>query len=230
MFEQETKAPPLAPNEPHLACVLLLDTSASMSGPPIDSLNRALEDFKNKVSMDETALKRVDIAIVEFNSTVNVVQDFTPILQMQPVTLEAKGATSMGKGITTAIEMVKARNLVYYELGTPVHKPWVFMITDGGPTDDIENAISMIKERESKGTYGKLKFFALGVAGYNKEVLFRITNRVMELKDTDFSGIFNWLADSMVYISNSRVGEDPPLGQLPENTRKADPDRDVSDW
>jgi len=232
MINQETFGAPqiAAPNEAHLACVLLLDTSWSMSGPPIESLNRALQDFKERVSMDEMAKKRVDIAIVEFNTTARVVQDFTPISQMPPVTLQADGVTDMGAGINMAIDMVKERNRFYNSLGTPVYKPWIFMITDGAPTDNIDSAIQRIKEEESKGSHGKLKFFALGVTGYDKETLFRITNRVMELKDTDFSGIFNWMSESMVAISVSRVGEEVRLTPLPENARKADPDRDVSDW
>ena len=231
MLEQETFTPQIAaPNEPHLACVLLLDTSGSMDGTPINSLNQALQDFKYKVSMDEMAQKRVDIAIVEFNSGTRVVQDFTPISRMEPVTLQATGTTAMGEGINTAIDMVKERNRFYSTMGTPVFKPWIFMITDGGPTDDIEGAIQRIQLEESKGSHGKLKFFALGVSGYDKDTLFRITNRVMELKDTDFSGIFNWMSESMVAISVSRVGDEVPLPTLPENARKADPSRDVSDW
>lgn len=67
-----------APGEPHMACVLLLDTSISMIGAPIDSLNKAIKDFKEQTSMDDLAQKRVDIAIIEFNDTARVVQDFTP--------------------------------------------------------------------------------------------------------------------------------------------------------
>ena len=232
MPEQVTFGPPKIanPGEPHLACVLLLDTSGSMSGPPIDSLNHALQDFQSKVSMDEMAQKRVDIAIIEFNNTARVVQDFTPISQMSPPVLQATGSTSMGEGINMAIDLVKERNRFYNELGTPVFKPWIFMITDGGPTDSIESAIQRIQQEESKGTHGKLKFFALGVSGYDKATLFRITNRVMELSNTDFSGIFNWISESMVAISVSRVGDEAKLSQLPANARKADPDRDVSDW
>jgi len=213
-----------------LACVLLLDTSGSMSGEPIESLNRALSEFKDKVSMDEMAQKRVDIAIVEFNSSARVVQDFTPILHMSPVSLQATGVTAMGEGINMAIDMVKQRNRFYNSMGTPAFKPWIFMITDGAPTDSIEEAARRVKEEESKGTSGKLKFFALGVSGYDKNTLFKITNRVMELRDTDFSGIFNWMSESMVAISVSRVGEEARLTELPENARKADPNRDVSDW
>jgi len=219
MTEQVTFGPPKIanPGEPHLACVLLLDTSGSMDGAPINSLNQALLDFQNKISMDEMAQKRVDIAIVEFNSTARVVQNFTPISQMTPIALQATGTTAMGEGINMAIDLVKERNRFYNGLGTPVFKPWIFMITDGSPTDDIESAITRVREEESKGTHGKLKFFALGVPGYDKAALFRITNRVMELQNTDFSGIFNWMSESMVAISVSRVGDNVPLTTLPDN-------------
>jgi uncharacterized protein YegL len=221
MIEQESFGAPkiAAPGEAHLACVLLLDTSGSMHGKPIDSLNRALKDFKQKVSMDEMAKKKVDIAIVEFNSTARVVQDFTPISQMEPITLEADGTTAMGEGINLAIDMVKERNRFYSTLGTPSYKPWIFMITDGTPTDDISGAIRRIEEEENKGSSGKLKFFALGVSDYDKDTLFKLTKRVMELSDTDFAGIFDWMSESMVAISVSRVGEEFKLGYLPSNAR-----------
>lgn len=221
MLVQETFGAPkiIAPNEAHLACVLLLDTSGSMTGAPIDNLNRALQSFRERVARDELARRRVDIAIVEFNNDARIVQDFTPIAQMEPVTLYANGMTYMGAGIDLAIDMVKSRNQFYNSVGTPVFRPWIFMITDGAPTDDIDNAARRVREEESKGTHGKLKFFALGVGDYDRETLFMLTNRVMELTDTDFDGIFDWMSESMVAISVSRVGEDIRLGDLPTNAR-----------
>jgi uncharacterized protein YegL len=220
MNQVSFEAPKIAaPNEAHLACVLLLDTSSSMIGEPIENLNKALQEFKDKVSVDEMAKKRVDVAIVEFNTEARIVQDFTPILQMDPVELEAGGTTSMGAGINIAIDMVKERNRFYNSLGTPVFKPWIFMITDGLPTDSIVEAALRIEEEENKGTHGKLRFFALGIGDYDKETLFQLTHRVLELTDTDFSGIFNWMSESMVAISVSRVGEEAILKDLPENAR-----------
>ena len=218
-----------AVNEPHLACILLLDTSGSMVNE-MDNLNDAINKFKENVSMDELSRKRVDVAIVEFNSYVRVVQNFVPISEMQSVHLRAGGVTSMGEGINQAIDLLKERNAFYQRLGTPCFKPWIFMLTDGEPTDSIESAKVRIKEEESKGKVGKLKFFALGVKDYNKQVLFSLTNRVMELRDTDFTGIFNWLSESMVSISVSTPADEARLPVLPENARKADPSRDVSDW
>ena len=230
-MEEEIRQIPIeSPHEPHMACVLLLDTSSSMSGDAIQSLNDSINRFKTETSMDQLAQKRVDIAIIEFNSTAQVVQDFMPISQMGNIYLKANGLTAMGAGINLAIDKVKERNRFYNMMGTPCFKPWIFMITDGAPTDDIDGAIQRIYDEEHKGNHGKLKFFALGVTNYDKNTLFRITNRVMELRDTDFSQIFNWMSESMVAISVSSVGNEPPLESLPENARRADPDRDVTDW
>lgn len=214
-FSEEPRV--AAPNEPHLACVLLLDTSGSMSGEPIESLNRGIRQFIEQTSMDEMAQKRVDVAVIAFDDEPRVEMDFTPVSQMEPVTLTAGGCTAMGAAIQMAIDKVKERSRFYASLGTQCFKPWIFMITDGAPTDDITAAAARIREEESKGTHGKLKFFALGVNGYDKETLFSLTKRVMELENTDFSGIFNWMSESMCAISVSRVGENVPLGNLPDN-------------
>lgn len=220
------------PNEPHLACVLLVDTSSSMLGEPIDNLNDAINRFKEETSMDEVAKKRIDISIIEFNSTAKVVQDFTPISQMEPVKLYTQGTTAMADGINLAIDKVKERNKFYNQMGTPCFKPWIFMITDGYPDNgqDMDGVAQRIKLEESKGSVGKLKFFSLGVGNYDKNTLFKLSKRVIELRNTNFSTIFNWMSDSMVAISLSHVGDEAPLEILPENARKASPDRDLSDW
>ena len=215
-----------APNEPHMACVLLLDTSGSMGWgekPAIDSLNEGVNRFIQQTNMDEMAKKRVDVAIITFDDKPELVMDFTPISQMEPVHLTAGGTTAMGAAINMAIDKVKDRNRFYASIGAPCYKPWIFMISDGAPTDDVTEAAERIKLEESKGAHGKLKFFALRVTDYDKETMFKLTQRVMELHDTDFSGIFNWLSESMCAISVSRVGDNVPLEMLPENASRVLP-------
>ena len=202
-----------------MACVLLLDTSSSMSGDPINSLNKAINDFKEQTSLDELAQKRVDIAIIEFNDQARVVQDFTPLPQLQPVSLSAVGCTAMGEGINLAIDKVKERNRFYASMGTPCFKPWIFMITDGAPTDDISAARQRIIDEESKGSHGKLKFWAIGVPGYSQKTLTSLTKRCIALNEAKFDGIFNWLSESMVAISVSRVDENPQLSNLPSDAQ-----------
>ncbi len=209
-----------AANEPHLACVLLLDTSGSMAGDAINSLNKSINNFKEQLAKDAMAMKRVDVCIITFDDAPTVVQEFTPICEMEPVTLTAGGLTAMGAAINVAIDKVKDRNRFYAEQGTPCFKPWIFMITDGAPTDSIEAAAARIAAEESKGEHGKLKFWALGVPGFDATALHTLTKRVMALTDTDFSGIFDWLSASMATISVSQPGlEANAVSQLPANAQ-----------
>lgn len=218
----------VSPNEPHLACVLLVDTSSSMGeSGAIHSLNEGIARFKEQLSKDGMAKRRVDVAIIEFNSIVTLVQDFSPVFRLKDIKLTANGMTAMGEAIEFAIDKVKERNNLYAEMGTPCFKPWIFMITDGLPTDNIENAIKKVQEEEAKGRFGKLRFIVLGVGNYDRNTMFQITNRVLEMKDIDFSKTFDWMAESMIEISVSRVGAEAIPGRLPVNMRKADPDRDI---
>ena len=89
--------------EPRCPCVLLLDTSGSMQGAAISALNEGLRVFKNDLSKDPVASRRVEVAVVTFDSAVNVMQDFVTADQFQPPTLTAQGVTYMGEAIQKAL-------------------------------------------------------------------------------------------------------------------------------
>lgn len=222
--------------EPHLACALLLDTSGSMAAGTraIDSLNKGIKRFKESVMSDPIARKRVDVALITFNSAVEVVSDFVPVSAMPTPDLQAEGRTDMAGGILAAIDLVKKRTAFYQNLGTPCHKPWIFMITDGCSTSseyEMREAADRIRMEEEKGSHGRLSFWALGVDNYSQKELFALTDRVIELKDENFIGIFDWLSESMSCISQSHVGEKIEFDPLPDNARKAEMDRSIdSGW
>jgi len=73
--------------EPRCPCVLLLDTSGSMQGAPIEALSQGLKVFKEDLCKDGLASRRVELAVVTFDSDVKVVQDFVTADQFQPPTL-----------------------------------------------------------------------------------------------------------------------------------------------
>ncbi|MCR5625214.1 MAG: VWA domain-containing protein [Lachnospiraceae bacterium] len=227
-----------AVNEPHLACVLLLDTSASMGigKCAINDLNEGIRRFKDSVCSDPVAVKRVDIALVTFNSEVEVLCPFVPISDMPLLQLTASGTTSMAEGINTAIDLVKQRVREYQMLGTPCHKPWIFMITDGKSTSDyyeFEKAAKRVRDEENIGKDqnkpGRLSFWVLGIDNYRQSEMVKITDRVLELRDHDFKGIFDWLSESMSCISQSHVGEKVEFDDLPKNARKAQKDRAIDE-
>ncbi len=202
----------VAPSEQHLACVLLLDSSYSMIGDRIDSLNAAIKRFKRNVMTDEIARKRVEIAIVTFNSEVEVISDFVPIERMPTPEIRATGDTDMAGGINKAIELVKQRTREYQCLGTSFHKPWIFMITDGASNslgDEMLQATRNIHFEHEQGC--GLKFWVLGVADYDVDSMYRLTDEVVELQNEDFTAVFDWLSESMVSVSKTSVFEDAGL-------------------
>lgn len=209
-----------AVNEPHMAVLLLLDTSGSMNGKPLEELMEGYNQFVKQTSMDELAMKRVDIAAMQFGNGVRTVQDFIPLskaVEMSAPTLTADGQTPMGEAIEKGVQMVRDRCRVYDETGIPHYKPWIFMITDGEPTDDISNAKTLIRQREDTG---RLKFFSVGVNGANTTILSSLSKRTIQATEKDqFKDIFNWISKSMSIISASSVEENPQLPELPENFR-----------
>ncbi|MEB3884418.1 VWA domain-containing protein [Lyngbya sp. CCY1209] len=203
--------------EPRCPCVLLLDTSASMQGEPIDALNEGLMAFRNDLSRDELAKKRVEIAVISFDNRVQIAQDFVTADRFEPPILTAQGQTFMGTAIAEALDLIASRKAEYRSNGITYYRPWVFMITDGEPQGEsdrvTEQAANRIRDEEANK---QVAFFAVGVEGANMERLAEIVQRTpLKLKGLDFREMFIWLSASMQTVSHSKVDEQvalPPPG------------------
>lgn len=185
--------------------VLLLDVSGSMSGRPIEELNRGLATFQADVLKDGQASMSVDVAIVTFGP-VRLTQDFVSITDFTPPQLRAEGLTPMGEAIEYGLDLLEQRKQTYKGHGVSYYRPWVFLITDGAPTDDWTYAAHRLKDAEVNR---KLSFFAVGVEGADFETLKQITPErpPLKLNGLDFGSLFIWLSASMKRISQSKVGE-----------------------
>ena len=195
--------------EPRVPCVLLLDISGSMSGDPIRELNEGLVVYKDELAADALASKRVEVAIVTFGGVVKTACDFTTSESFFPPTLEATGATPMGTAIMQAIELVSSRKQVYKTNGIAYYRPWIFLITDGAPTDEWKQSAARIIEGEMSKEFS---FFAVGVDGANFEILKQLSKREpLRLKGLRFRDLFQWLSSSQQSVSRSTPGDEVPL-------------------
>ena len=187
---------------------LLLDTSASMRGEPIAELNAGLRAFHHQILCDELASLRVELSVVSFGGEARLVQDFCTIDELGPPTLEASGDTPMGDALDLGLRMVDARKAVYRANGIHYYRPWIFLITDGAPTDGIawqEAALSM----QEADLLGRVTFFTVGVQGADMAILRDIAspNRPpLMLQGLKFRDLFQWLSASVRRVSMSRIG------------------------
>src|SRR5437660_9707447 len=94
--------------EPRCPCVLLLDTSGSMNGKPIQALNEGLAAFREELLQDALARRRVEVAVVTFGGEVTVRQDFVTVDGFTPPGLEAGGLTPMGGVVQQGLEVIEA--------------------------------------------------------------------------------------------------------------------------
>lgn len=194
--------------EPRCPCILLLDTSQSMSGQPIQQLNAGLAHFHDELIADSLAAKRVEVSIITFGP-VQVQSDFQTADAFKAPTLSASSNTPMGEAIEKAILQLQQRKEAYKRNGVAYYRPWIFLITDGGPTDAWQRAAQMVKAGEQAKAFS---FYAVGVEGANFDILKQIAVRdPLRLNGLRFRDLFAWLSASLSAVSQSTPGELVPL-------------------
>lgn len=202
----------------HVPCVVLVDTSGSMEGRPINEVNEGLQTLRSEILSDEKASLAVEICVISFNSSVDIIQPFVPITEFTPPRLTAGGLTSMNQAILAGLEEIQNRKQVYKGTGVSFYRPWMFLMTDGAPTDD-EYGGEAIAKLNNYAEEGKVCFFAVGVTGADLNVLgtYRCHNgaALSVANGVKYRELFQWLSSSMKVVSSSRADSSIDLPPLP---------------
>ncbi len=115
--------------------VLLLDTSYSMKGEPIDMLNEAVKAMIAEFKKAETMETFIKLSIITFGK--NGIELHTPLEEVSKIdftSLEVDGSTPMGAALKMAKEMIEDKSIFKGR----DYRPAVVLLSDGEPNDDWE--------------------------------------------------------------------------------------------
>ena len=193
---------------PRVPVVLCLDTSGSMAGEPIRELADGVNLFQESVRKDEIARYAAEISVVSFSDgAARRHSDFASADRYETIEFEAYGNTPMARGVLMAMDLLDSRRSEYRSAGVDYYQPWLVLMTDGVPTENIHAAVLRVQEQVKAK---RLSVFAIGVGGdADMDVLARFSpNRdPLRLQGLEFGKFFEWLSQSVQRVSASMPGE-----------------------
>lgn len=210
-------------NEPAISkvpVVLCLDTSGSMAGSKIDTLNKSVERFVKECSTDDELKDSVELAIITFNSNAEIKQPFSAIkdINTENLYMTVSGTTNMIDGLKLSLEQLESRKSLYRNEGVPYFQPWLIIMSDGeldgGMSDTYLKIAAQVKNasKEKKLIVNPISF------GDDSEKAGVVLKKLhpnsvyFEINQIEkFSAYFEWLKQSAKAISRSNPGEDIEL-------------------
>lgn len=197
-------------SEQRTPLVLVLDGSGSMAGEPIAHLNQGLQLLEQELKGDAIAAKRVRVLIIRLGGydEASVVADWHDAMDFSAPTLEANGTTPAGQAVDLALASIEDEKLRFKQAGVAYTRPWLFLMSDGAPTDEWEAAAERCRNAEAGN---KVAVFPIAVGqGAAAETLAQFSSKgmaaVKRLDGLHFKELFLWLSASMKVVSHSTPG------------------------
>lgn len=201
-----------------LPIYLLLDTSGSMAGAPIQAVNQGVNLLYNELINDPSAIETVYISVITFDSQPQMVTPLTELTQFLAPKLNAGGSTSLGGGLRLLSDSLDRDIIPNSPERKGDYKPLVFLMTDGMPTDSWEREADAIKSRTKQKV---ATIIALGCGGgVDVNTLKRITEVVLLMENITpdmINQFFKWVSQSVstASVSAQAAGVGEAKAQLP---------------
>jgi uncharacterized protein YegL len=205
-----------------LPVYLLLDTSGSMQGEPIEAVRVGLQTLVVTLRQDPLALESVWLSVITFDREARLLQPLTPLESFVLPEIETpdSGPTMLGR----ALELLCQQYDREVQRATPDGvkgdwRPLLFVMTDGSPSD-VQLYRQMTAETKRR-KFGKIVACAAGTKA-RCEPLQELTDEVVRLDTTDgtaFMQFFKWVSASVStgnvsMGASSQVGLPPPPAEV----------------
>ena len=185
-----------------LPVYLLLDTSGSMSGEPIEAVKNGVQIMISSLRQNPQAIETAFLSVITFDSTAQQIIPLTDLASFQMVDIKATGVTALGEALKLVAHKIdnEVQKTTTEQKGD--WKPLVFIMTDGIPTDDWQSGLNEFKK-------SKVAFTVACAAGSGADanILKQITDNVVSLDTADSASIgkfFQWVTAS-IGVSSTKV-------------------------
>ncbi|MCT4614384.1 MAG: VWA domain-containing protein [Marinifilaceae bacterium] len=185
-----------------LPVYLLIDVSYSMTGEPLNAVQKGVEFLIDELRKNPYALETAWISLITFGSEATTEVELTELPLFQTPQLSIDGMTSLGK----ALSLLSDKIFMDVRLNTSTQKgdwkPLVFIMTDGAPTDDWKQGLKKFKQQQT----GVVVACAAG-KNADTNVLLQITDNVVQIDSPDqqrISDFFKWVSDS-IQVSSTKA-------------------------
>lgn len=185
-----------------LPVYLILDTSGSMSGEPIESVKNGVQLMISSLRTNPQAIETAYLSVITFDSAAHQLIPLTDLSSFQMQDIQAKGTTALGDALKLVSSCINNEVAKTTAETKGDWKPLVFIMTDGIPTDSWENGLNEFKKIKK----GVVVACAAG-SGADTNVLKQITDNVVELATADSQSIgkfFAWVTAS-IGVSSTKV-------------------------
>lgn len=198
-----------------LPVYILIDTSGSMKGEPIESVKVGLESMLSSLRQDPFALESAWISIIRFDSKAEVVVPLTSIeeFQMPDIKLPDSGATHTGAALELLCHQIDSEVRTTTGEVKGDWMPLLFIMTDGKPADLM--VYNQMTREIRKRKFGTIVACAAGMKA-KTEPLLQLTDNVYKLDNLDgatFKQFFKWVSDT-IGVGNKSIGATSSL-ELP---------------
>ncbi|RAJ08281.1 uncharacterized protein YegL [Chitinophaga skermanii] len=187
-----------------LPVYLLLDTSGSMTGEPIEAVKNGVQMMIHSLRQNPQAIETAFVSIITFDTDATQVIPLTDLASFQMVDLKANGVTAMGAALGLLADKLQTEVARTTPEQKGDWKPLVFIMTDGIPTDDWQIGYNKLKAVNK----GLIVGCAAG-HGADDSVLKQITGSVVRLDNADSESIskfFQWVTAS-ISTTSTKVEE-----------------------
>ncbi len=179
-----------------LPVYLLLDTSGSMRGEPIESVKNGLHALVASLRQDPHALESVHLAVFTFDREVTLQVPLTALedFQLPDFGTPDSGPTHLGLALEALCRQVESDIIRSSESTKGDWRPLLFIMTDGSPSDKMRYR-EVVPIVRGLG-FGIIVACAAGPKA-KKDELAPVADQVVELETLDGAGFqqfFEWVS------------------------------------